>query len=69
MKRRHFITSVAATATATTLIKGCASSENSKDQASNGDKLSGGKGDIKVGVLFSLTGGLAIVEKSLSNIT
>lgn len=60
MKRRTFLQTMAA-ATATSTAIGCASRATQSGTA--------GKDDIKVGVLFSLTGGLAIVEKSLHDAT
>lgn len=62
MKRRTFLQSVAASA-ATTSVIGCTS-----QQAQTGG-TSASSDDIKVGVLFSLTGGLAIIEKSLHDAT
>lgn len=65
MKRRTFLQSVAASA-ATTSVIGCTSQQT---QTTGSTTPSAGKDDIKVGVLFSLTGGLAIIEKSLHDAT
>jgi urea transport system substrate-binding protein len=66
MKRRTFIQTAIASA-ATTAAVSCA---NRTTQVTNTSTQAAASGDdIKVGVLFSLTGGLAIIEKSLHDAT
>jgi len=61
MKRRVFVQNLAASA-ALTAMAGCVRSATSSTSGATGS-------DIKVGILFSLTGGLEIVEKSMHDAT
>jgi len=62
MRRRKFLKTTASVAAAATTVRCSSGAQNTSAQGA-------GEGDIKLGVLYSLTGGLAIVEKSLSDVT
>ena len=61
------LAAIAAAAAMTVSFAGCGGSSGSGEAAANGSSESAGEDTVKVGLLHSLTGSMAISEKSVSD--